>query len=92
MQFIEGAPTFAVEVHSENDYGKTAEAMMARKRADYFEAGTKVVRDVDPQAEVINVYDEGHATKPRILRRGEVADADPAVPCWRFDLDRAFGR
>src|SRR4051794_26595580 len=39
MRFIEGPPTFAVEIRSENDYGDAAEAEMAAKRADYFEAG-----------------------------------------------------
>ena len=48
MRFIEGAPTFAVEIRSENDYGPAAEIDMAAKRADYFLAGTLVVGDVDP--------------------------------------------
>ena len=38
---------FAVEVRSENDYGPEAELALARKRADYFAAGTQVVWDVD---------------------------------------------
>ncbi len=48
MRFITGAPTFAVEVRSEGDRGPAAEAEMAAKRRDYFEAGTVVVWDVDP--------------------------------------------
>src|SRR5712692_2363330 len=40
MKFFEGAPVFAVEVRSENDYGPKAEQAMAQKRADYFAAGT----------------------------------------------------
>ncbi len=47
MKFYEGAPIFAVEVRSESDYGAEAEAVMAKKRADYFAAGTQVVWDVD---------------------------------------------
>ena len=46
MQFLDGPTTFAVEVRSENDYGDAAEAEMAAKRADNFEAGTAVVWDV----------------------------------------------
>src|ERR1043165_1183118 len=42
MKFFEGAPVFAVEVRSENDYGPRAEREMAKKRADYFAAGTLV--------------------------------------------------
>ena len=48
MKFVEGTPTLAVEVRSEEDYGPTAESEMAEKRADYFEAGTLVVWDVNP--------------------------------------------
>jgi Uma2 family endonuclease len=47
MRFYEGAPAFAVEVRSKNDYGPKAERHMAAKRADYFAAGTLVVWDVD---------------------------------------------
>ena len=34
MRFLEGAPTFAVEVRGEGDYGDSAESEMAAKRAD----------------------------------------------------------
>jgi hypothetical protein len=56
MRFIEGPPTFAAKVRSENDFGDAAEAALAEKRADYFAAGTAVVWDVDPLAECIHVY------------------------------------
>ena len=56
MRFIDRAPTFAVEVRSENNYGPSAEVEMAAKRADYFEAGTLAVWDVDPIAERIHLY------------------------------------
>src|SRR5918997_6616572 len=46
-QFLDGAPSFAAEVRSENDYGERAEQEMAEKRADYFAAGALVVWDVD---------------------------------------------
>lgn len=51
MDFIPGPPTFAAEVRSKNDYGTAAEAAIAAKRADYFQAGTSVVWDVDPRAQ-----------------------------------------
>jgi Uma2 family endonuclease len=38
MQFLEGAPVFAVEVRSKEDYGPAAEREMAEKRADFGEA------------------------------------------------------
>src|SRR5260370_30893602 len=39
MRFVMGAPTLAVEVRSESDYGPAAEQEIAAKRRDYFEAG-----------------------------------------------------
>ena len=56
MRFIRGAPTFAVEVRSEGDYGAAAEKAMAAKRTEYFAAGTPVVWDVDPIAGCVHVY------------------------------------
>jgi Uma2 family endonuclease len=90
MRFIEGAPTFAVEVRNENDYGAAAEAEQAAKRADYFAAGTAVVWDVDPLAETIDCYQAATPTQPRRFTRGQVADAEPAVPGWRLAVDEVF--
>jgi Uma2 family endonuclease len=57
MRFLEGAPVFAVEVRSENDYGRAAEEKIRQKRADYFACGTLVVWDVDLLSEdVITSY------------------------------------
>lgn len=80
MRFINGAPTFAVEVRSENDYGNAAEIEMAEKRADYFAAGTQVVWDVDPVNECVHVYRSSAPEQPTTYRRGQVAEAEPAVP------------
>ncbi len=90
MRFIEGAPTVAVEVRSETDYGDAAEAEMADKRTDYFEAGTKVVWDVDPVAERIHKYQHSDPTNPETFERGQTADAEPAVPGWKVDVDWVF--
>ena len=92
MRFLEGAPVFAVEVRSEYDYGPAAERDMAAKRADYFAAGTLVVWDVDLQSEeVIKSYKASAPENPVIFRRGEIADAEPAVPGWRMAVDELFG-
>src|ERR671925_1137756 len=57
MRFLEGAPIFAVEIRSENDYGPAAERAIKEKRADYFACGTLVVWDVDLlHAYGVNVY------------------------------------
>jgi Uma2 family endonuclease len=90
MRFIEGPPTFAVEVRSENDYGGAAEADLAAKRADYFVAGVLAVWDVDPVNDVITCYRITDQANPVIFQRGEVADAEPAVPGWRISVDEVF--
>ena len=90
MRFIEGPPTFAVEVRSENDYGDAAEEAMAAKRVDYFAAGTVVVWDVDPQTETVTAYRAAAPTQPIVYRRGAVAEAEPAVPGWRIKVDDVF--
>lgn len=90
MDFIEGPPTLAVEVRSKGDYGKAAEALMAGKRADYFEAGTSVVWDVDPKADLVRVYRAAAPDQPTVFSRGQVADAEPAVPRWRLSVDLIF--
>jgi len=92
MKFYEGAPIFAVEVRSEGDYGPQAERAIAQKRADYFAAGTQVVWDVDLLAEdfVVKVYRATDPNNPTKYRRGELAEAEPAVPDWTMQVDSLF--
>lgn len=91
MEFVKGAPDFAAEVRSEGDYGPAAERKMAAKRADYFAAGTKVVWDVDLLSEdVVRVYRAGSPEEPTIYRRGDTAEAEPAVLEWKFAVDELF--
>ncbi len=92
MRFPRGAPIFAVEVRSENDYGPTAERAMVEKRADYFACGTLVVWDVDLLSEdIVKGYWASDPENPTIYRRGDMADAEPAVPGWRMPVDDLFG-
>jgi Uma2 family endonuclease len=91
MRFYQGAPVFAVEVRSEGDYGPQAEQELADKRADYFAAGTLVVWDVDLlSTDVIRVYRATDPDHPAIYRRGEIAEAEPAVPGWSMPVDDLF--
>lgn len=91
MKFLVGAPVFAVEVRSENDYGAKAEQDIADKIADYFAAGTLVVWDVDLQGEnVITKHSASDPNNPTIFKRGSIADAEPAVPGWIMDVDALF--
>jgi Uma2 family endonuclease len=91
MKFLEGAPAFAVEVRSENDYGAKAEQSIAEKRRDYFSAGTLVVWDVDLLSDdVVRVYRAGNPEQPTIYSKGEIAEAEPAVPGWTMPVDELF--
>jgi Uma2 family endonuclease len=89
-KFFEGAPVFAVEVRSPEDYGASAERRLAAKRADYFAAGTLVVWDVDLRGGCVNVYRAARPDAPDVSRRGEQADAEPAVPGWSMPVDDLF--
>ncbi|MFN8483854.1 MAG: Uma2 family endonuclease [Anaerolineae bacterium] len=91
MKFLDGAPVFAVEVRSEGDYGSQGEAALAQERRDYFAAGTRVVWDVDLLSrDVVRVYRATAPDAPTIYRRGDVAEAEPAVPGWRIPVDELF--
>lgn len=91
MKFLPTAPDFALEVRSEGDYGPTMEREIAEKRADYFAARTKVVWDVDLLSEeVVRVYRAESPEQPTVYRRGEMAEAEPAVPGWKFAVDELF--
>jgi Uma2 family endonuclease len=91
MKFGEGAPVFAVEVRSEGDYGPRAEREMAKKRADYFAAATLVVWDVDLLSnDVVRVYRASAPETAMIYHRGEIAEAEPAVPGWTMLVDDLF--
>ena len=91
MKFYEGAPVFAAEVRSEGDYGDSAEAALVAKRADYFQAGTLVVWDVDLLSEsVVRVYRAADPEHPTVYGRTEIAEAEPAVPGWTMPVDDLF--
>lgn len=91
MDFLPGPPALAVEVRSKGDYGPAAEEAMAAKRADYFEAGTAVVWDVDPLACAIRVYRPATPDHPAVFGAGMSADAEPVMPGWRLGADGVFG-
>jgi Uma2 family endonuclease len=91
MKFYQGAPIFAAEVRSEGDYGPQAEREMAQKRDDYFATGTLVVWDVDLLGpDVVRVYRAADPLTPMVYRRGEIAEAEPAVAGWTMPVDDLF--
>lgn len=90
--FVEGAPLFAIEVRSPEDYGVAAEQRLAAKRADYFAAGTLVVWDVDLRdaERTVRVYRRDADASETHYGRGQRAEAEPALPGWSFAVDDLF--
>ena len=90
-KFLEGAPVFAAEVRSEGDYGAAADQEIEAKRRDYFAAGTLVVWDVDVlRAGAVSVYRASDPNNPAVYHRGEMAEAEPAVPGWTMPVEDLF--
>jgi len=86
--FLEGAPVFVVEVRSKGDYGVRAEREIREKRADYFACGTIVFWDVDVlRDKVVRVYRAFASDEPKTYRKGEAAEAEPALPGWTIPVD-----
>lgn len=82
--FIQGAPVFAAEVRSKNDYGPQAERAIRAKIADYFAAGTLDVWDVEAlHDKIIRVYRASQPEQPAIYGIDDIAEAEPALPGWR---------
>jgi Uma2 family endonuclease len=91
QRMLQGPPALAVEVRGESDYGPSAERTMSVKRGLYFAGGTGVVWDVDVLREGwIRVHRMADPEDASIYQRGEVAEAEPAVPGWRFPVDELF--
>jgi len=81
MRFLDGPPIFAAEVRSQADYGARAERRLARKRDDYFAAGTLVVWDVD-----LLGADHSYECRASSQRSASMAAIHPepaAVTAWR---------
>lgn len=88
QNFLNGAPIFAAEVRSKDDYGPKADRAILAKIADYFAAGTLVVWDVDALREkVIRVYRAASPEPPVIYGIDDEAEAEPALPGWRVAVN-----
>lgn len=90
MRFVDGPPLLAVEVGSEHDYGPRADRAYARKRDDYFNAGTEVVWDIDPIARTVRSYHRDAPDTPTVFHQGALAHAEPALPGWSVLMDDLF--
>jgi Uma2 family endonuclease len=91
VRLVAGPPTFAVEIRGARAWGPVAETDRAARRADYFEAGTLAIWDVDLPNEVILLYRAQTPDQPIHFTRGQQADAEPAVPRWRVNVAWVFG-
>ena len=90
--FLEGAPIFAVEVRSTDDYGPKAEERMTLKRADYFAAGTLVVWEVDVLREkLVCVYRAADSGNAKVYAADDAAEAEPALPGWTLPVSEILG-
>ncbi len=88
LDLIDGAPTFAIEIRSKNDYGKRAERKIAEKITDYFTSGTLAVWDVDLKGdEPIKLHLTDRPDNPMVFKYGETAHAEPILPGWKFPVD-----
>jgi Uma2 family endonuclease len=61
---------------------------MARKRADYFAVGVRLVWEVDPVARTVSVYlAPDHVT---VLAGNQVLDGSPVLAGFTLPLDELF--
>ena len=89
--FVEGAPRFAAEIRSVSQYGPAADENILLKIREYFQAGTLVLWDIDYHREkLIRKYTPETLDNPAIFHQGDIADAEPAVPGWRFPVNELF--
>jgi Uma2 family endonuclease len=79
------APDLAVEVLSPSN----TKAEMARKRREYFEAGVRLVWEVDPRARVVEVYESPeHSTR---LDESQTLEGGDVLPGFALPLADLFG-
>jgi Uma2 family endonuclease len=79
------APDLAIEVLSLSN----TPAEMARKRREYFRAGTRLVWEIDPRARTVAVYTS--ADNPIVLRESEAVDGGHVLPGFQLPLPDLFG-
>ena len=89
MWFVEGPPTFAVEMRRWMDPKSLSDEHRVAKRRDYFEAGTLVVWDVDLLEEVIYCH-RRDSNAVIVYQPDAIADAEPAVPGWSMAVEEIF--
>ncbi|MGD0090803.1 MAG: Uma2 family endonuclease [Planctomycetota bacterium] len=78
------APDLAVEVLSLSNTAKE----MARKRREYFQAGVRLVWEVDPVARTVTVYTA--VQRYKVLSAAETLRGEPVLPGFELPLRKLF--
>ncbi len=79
------APDLAIEVLSRSN----TKQEMARKRRDYFEAGVRLVWEVDPRARTVAVFDAPE--RSTVLDESMTLDGGDVLPGFALPLGDLFG-
>ena len=79
------APDLAVEVLSRGN----TKAEMARKRAEYFASGVRLVWEVDPIARIVTVFEA--PDRSLVLDESQVLDGGDVLPGFALPLANLFG-
>ena len=82
----EVVPDLAIEVLSESNTARE----MERKRREYFQAGVKLVWEIDPQTRAANVYTAGDQVTP--VPVGGTLDGGAVLPGFQLSLKAVFDR
>lgn len=77
-------PDLAVEVLSESNTNRE----MQRKRREYFQAGTKLVWEIDPATRTARVYTTDDEGVP--FDENGVLDGDPVLPGFQLSMKKLF--
>lgn len=85
ISILPGAPDLAVEVLSPSN----TRGEMARKRREYFAAGSQLVWEADAKSRTVCVY-----TAPErctTLSEGDLLEAGKLLPGWSLSIEKWFG-
>ncbi|MGE0759278.1 MAG: Uma2 family endonuclease [Pirellulaceae bacterium] len=82
--YLETIPDVVIEITSKND----TKDYVARKTADYLQAGVKQVCIVDPFTNTITVHAQGK--QPVVLTNGDVWRLEPFIPGFKLAFDDIF--
>lgn len=83
---LEGGPELVVEIRSRSNTRKEE----AAKRQQYFESGTLVVWDVEPEKQIIWVYEVENPEKAVEYKADSIISCERLLPGWRRTVKDFF--